>query len=216
MMWLGGSSRSWMMYSPRSVSIGLTPVLFEELVDADFLADHRLALGDRARAGLPADRQHGLSRRFGIGAPVHLAAGFDDLGFEALEVEIEMFEGVVLDRLAGVAKRLELRHPGHGAAAFDREALAEAGQRLLQLDVRHGAMRVVGKDARGRLHGASPPALGRRLTSCFVRLQHSAGGQAPFRRASRSAASRRSSRPAPRRRGGPARSRRAGAVGRRC
>ena len=26
MMWLGGSWRSWMMYSPRSVSTGVTPI----------------------------------------------------------------------------------------------------------------------------------------------------------------------------------------------
>jgi hypothetical protein len=58
MMWLGSSWRSWMMYSPRSVSTGSMPCAFQVLVDGDLLADHRLALGDGARARRLADRQH--------------------------------------------------------------------------------------------------------------------------------------------------------------
>ena len=38
MMWLGGSWRIWMMYSPRSVSTGVMPFGFEMLVDGDLLA----------------------------------------------------------------------------------------------------------------------------------------------------------------------------------
>ena len=98
MMWLGVSWRNWRMYSPE---VGLhrnDAVLFQVLVDAQLLADHRLALGHRARAGRLADRQHGGAGFGGIGAPVHGAAGFGDAGGVFLQVEIQMRQRVVLDR----------------------------------------------------------------------------------------------------------------------
>ena len=90
MMWLGSSWRSWMMYSPRSVSTGRDAVAFQVVVDAQLLADHRLALGDGARVRGAADRQHRGARLIGGGAPVHLAAGGQHLRLPVLQVEVEI------------------------------------------------------------------------------------------------------------------------------
>ena len=65
-------------------------VAFEVVVDAQLLADHRLALGDGAGIGRAADRQHRVARFIRGGAPVHLAAGSEHLRFPLLEVEIEI------------------------------------------------------------------------------------------------------------------------------
>ena len=73
MMWLGISPRSWMMYSPRSVSTGGDAVLGQEVVDPAFLGDHRLALVDRLRARLAADVEHDALRVLGGLGPVHHA-----------------------------------------------------------------------------------------------------------------------------------------------
>jgi hypothetical protein len=70
----GGSPRSWMMYSPRSVSTGSMPFGLERVVERDLLGDHRLALGD----GPPrprADAEDGLARLGGGAAPVDMPAG---------------------------------------------------------------------------------------------------------------------------------------------
>ena len=74
MMCEGSSWRICTRYSPRSVSTGAMPFCFEEIVDRDLLADHRLALGDELRVRLAADLQHlraRLVRRHGV---VHVAA----------------------------------------------------------------------------------------------------------------------------------------------
>ena len=49
----GVSWRSWMIYSPRSVSTGAMPCRLERVVEADLLGDHRLALGDALGAAAP-------------------------------------------------------------------------------------------------------------------------------------------------------------------
>ena len=99
MMWLGGSWRSWMMYSPRSVSTGVMPFASRIIVERDLLGDHRLALG------------HGLGARRGGRSPSTVSRAScgvrhqctwppraDDLALERLEIEIEMLQHVVLDR----------------------------------------------------------------------------------------------------------------------
>ena len=83
-------------------------VRFEEIVDRDLLADHRLALGDELRARLAADLQHlraRFVRRHGV---VHVAARRGAALLELLEIEIEMRQRVVLDVARAVAQRLEL------------------------------------------------------------------------------------------------------------
>ena len=69
--------------------------LLERLVEGDLLPHHGLALGDGARPRLAADVDDAGPRRGGVRGPVHLPARGGDLRFEALEVEIEVREGVV-------------------------------------------------------------------------------------------------------------------------
>ncbi len=107
-------------------------VLLEEVVEADLLGDHRLALGDRLRAGGAADVEDGLARLGRRAAPVHPAALLAHLRLEGLEVGVEVLERVVLDVAAGVAQVVEFGQ----AADRDRPLLLEAGvhveQRLLE------------------------------------------------------------------------------------
>jgi hypothetical protein len=81
MMWLGCSPRSWMMYSPRSVSTTSKPGL-QFGVQPDLLGDHALALGDRAwrpRRQMSTTCSRASSA---VGRPVHLAAGGQHLLLE--------------------------------------------------------------------------------------------------------------------------------------
>jgi hypothetical protein len=90
------------------------PVRFKVFVEADFLGDHRLALGDGLGADRSADLQHcraGLLRGAG---PMDLAAGGQHLALIELEIEVEVLEGVVLDQSPGFTERLELRQPIDG------------------------------------------------------------------------------------------------------
>ena len=64
-----------MMYSPRSVSTTSSAGALEARAQPDLLGDHRLALGDDARARLAADAEDDVA---GVGAgrrPVHARAG---------------------------------------------------------------------------------------------------------------------------------------------
>ena len=124
-------------------------VAFQVVVDAQLLADHRLALGDGAGVGRAADRQHRLARFIRGGAPVHLAAGGQQLRFAFLEVEIEIRQRVVLDVARGVAQLLELRQRGDRGGAAGDEAGAAACQRLLQPGIGDGAMGVLLEGRRG-------------------------------------------------------------------
>ena len=79
MMWLGSSWRSWMMYSPRSVSTGVMPWRSRwSLMPSSSLIIDLPLVTVRASGGL-ADRQHRGARFVGGGAPVHLAAGGEHL-----------------------------------------------------------------------------------------------------------------------------------------
>src|SRR6516162_5724758 len=64
------------------------PVLFEELVEADFLRDHRLSLGDSLGADRTADLQHGVARFLRRAGPMYLTAGRQHLALVELEVEV--------------------------------------------------------------------------------------------------------------------------------
>ena len=86
--------------------------------------DHGLALGHRAGAGGAAELEHDRARLGGIARPMDLAALLDHLLLEGLEVEVEMGQRVVLDRLGGVAQGLELGQTLRGALALARKAAA--------------------------------------------------------------------------------------------
>lgn len=105
-------------------------VLFQVFVDAQLLADHRLALGDGLRPRLLANRQHRRAGLIGGGAPMDMATGLLHPGGEFLQVEIQIGQGVVLDVAADIAQRLEFRQPGHGGGALDLKALLGPAQRL--------------------------------------------------------------------------------------
>ena len=116
---------------------------FEEIVEADLLGHHRLAFGYRLGADRAADLQHrgaGLLRRCG---PMHLAARSQDLAFVELEVEVEVLEGMVLDRPAGLAQSLEFGEPLDREAPPQRKPGSRETERPLQI--------VVGKAGAGIL-----------------------------------------------------------------
>ena len=54
---------------------------------------------------------------------MHMTAGLRDLRLELLEVEVEVIERMILDRLAGVAQRLEALQALDRQLALDRENL---------------------------------------------------------------------------------------------
>jgi hypothetical protein len=127
-------------------------VLFEELVDGDLLADHRLALGDGLRADEAADVENGRARVFGRAAPVDRAAILGHLGLEALEIEIKVRDRVVLDRARLVAQRVELGQLlDHRGAASD-EARLRIGERGLQPLVDQGVAGILLEALGGRFH----------------------------------------------------------------
>ncbi len=135
MMWLGCSPRSWMMYSPRSVSTGVTPLLLEEIVEADLLGDHRLALGDGLRVHPAADVEHEPARLHGICRPMHMAASLRHLLLIGFEVEIEIVEHMVLDCPCAVAQVVELRQVRRRLGALVDEVDLHMAHGLLQLRI---------------------------------------------------------------------------------
>ncbi len=142
MMWLGVSSRSWMMYSPRSVSTGSMPCCWRCALMPELLRDHRLALGHGAGAGVLADLQHDARASSAVAAPMHLAASALHVGGECFQVEVEVGQRVVLDVPPDVAQPLELRQIGdRGAAPCHELRLAEL-QRLLEPGIGQRALRV--------------------------------------------------------------------------
>ena len=78
-------------------------VLFEKIVEPNFLRDHRLALGHGLGARRSADFQHRRAHLFGSARPMHLATGGYNVLLVKLEVEVEMGERVLLDLATDVA-----------------------------------------------------------------------------------------------------------------
>src|SRR5581483_4877978 len=124
-------------------------------IEADLLRDHRLALGDDARARLAANRGDDLPRILGRGREVHSGARFCRLPLELLQVEIEMRKRVVLDGAAALAQRLELGQPGTGGAAPRRQPRRDFRERALQLRVGECCPRIGFEGGRGGSHGRS-------------------------------------------------------------
>src|SRR6266478_4619898 len=106
-------------------------VLFEILVEPDLLGDHRLALGDDLGVDRAADLQYRGARFIRCSRPMNPAARGEDVAFVKLEIEVEMLEGVVLDRLADFAQGLELGEALDGEAGagvrFEGAAAGEHG-----------------------------------------------------------------------------------------
>ena len=99
--------------------------------------------------------QHRVARLVGGGAPVHVAAGSEHLGFPLLQVEVEMRQRVVLDVARDVAQPLELRQRGDRGGPARDEAGAAARQRPLQPGIGERAVGVLlegggGGDVHGR------------------------------------------------------------------
>ena len=129
-------------------------VRFEEIVDRDLLADHRLALGDELRVRLAADLQHLRARFVGRHGVMHVAAGRDAALLELFEIEIEMRERVVLDVARAVAQRVELGELGDDRAAAVHDAGLDAVQRALQLRIGERFPGVLLERRRGQMRDA--------------------------------------------------------------
>ena len=109
-------------------------VFFEEIVEPDFLGDHRLALGDGLGAGSAADLHDRVAGFLGRARPMHRTARRDDLLLVSFEVKVEMGERMLLDRAADIAQRVEFGQPRHDLAAARRKApLRHDFERLLQV-----------------------------------------------------------------------------------
>ena len=136
----------------------------ERLVEADLLPHHRLALGDGARARLAADAEDEGPRLGRVHRPVHLPARGGDLRLEALEVEVEVREGVVLDAAGRLAQFLKLGQSIDRLAAVADEPLAGAVEREAKSLVGEGQAGPVGEAVGFRNHRSNlgrntrPPA----------------------------------------------------------
>ena len=84
-----------------------------------------------------------------------LAAALDDLGLETFEVIIEIGENMVLNGARLIAQRVEFGQPLGRLAPSLGEPGAQLGERLLQIFVGQGALRVGDEIGRRDLHGAS-------------------------------------------------------------
>ena len=111
MMCEGASPRSWMMYSPRSVSIASMPSasiaalrpISSEIIDLPLVT----ALAPRALQRSRKIRRASAASRAKCTWPPSSV----DLALVGLEIEIEMGERVVLDVAGAVAQRVELGQP---------------------------------------------------------------------------------------------------------
>ena len=98
------------------------------------------------RAVFATDVENRLASGLRVRAPMHMTAGLRDLRLELLEVEVEVIERMILDRLAGVAQRLEALQALDRQLALDRETQIEAAQRRLQVGVVERLMDVIRED----------------------------------------------------------------------
>ena len=125
MMWLGVSCADLDEVLAEIGLDHLDAVRLERVVEADLLGDHRLALGDDPRAGVPADLADDAARASSaVGAKCTSLPASRRLLLERLEVEVEVGQRVVLDVAARVAQRLELRQAGARGPAPRRQARA--------------------------------------------------------------------------------------------
>ena len=152
MMWLGTSPRSWMMYSPRSVSIGTMPCsarwslspISSEIIDLPLVtvfAPTRRQMSRISRAG--------VVRRLG---EVDFAALLRHALLVGFEIEVEMIERVVLERARLLAQRLEFgKRLGRLRALVD-EVVTDVVQRPLKLRIGERVAGVFLEAVGGDLH----------------------------------------------------------------
>ena len=120
----GASPRSWMMYSPRSVSIASMPAasiaalrpISSEIIDLPLVT----ALAPRALQRSRKIRRASAASR----AKCTWPPSSHDLALIGLEIEIEMGERVVLDVARAVAQRVELGQASGGLGARGDEIAA--------------------------------------------------------------------------------------------
>ena len=114
--------------------IGFADRIAERLevrIEGDFLGNHRLALGDPARAHGFAEIADDLARLTRVGRPMDANPGGDGVPLVEFEVVIEMFEGVILEVARGIAEVVEFGQLLDGAGAPSAKTGAELGQRRL-------------------------------------------------------------------------------------
>ena len=100
-----------MMYSPRSVSTRLQPVVLQALVEVDLLGGHRLRLHDQPRAALlremPSTKSAASSA---VAYTMRLCRrGPARCAFELLQIPVEIVDGVPLERVRLRAQFLVVR-----------------------------------------------------------------------------------------------------------
>ena len=130
----------------------------QEGVEADFLGDHRLAFGHRLGAGGAADLEDGPAGVLGRRAPMNLTAGCQDLGLIALQIEIEVGQGMVLDVPGRVAQGLELGQPVGRLAPLADEARLDVAPGARHQGIGERLAGIFLKTGRGPVHGGHPPS----------------------------------------------------------
>src|SRR5215204_390031 len=107
-MWLGGSSSSCWIRSPRSVD-HLDAASLEEGAHVAFLGEHRLAFDEGLGAAFGEDVVDDLVVLGGVAGPVHLDAIRGRVALERLEIAGEVRKRVLLDPRGELAQRLPFR-----------------------------------------------------------------------------------------------------------
>ena len=118
-------------------------LLFQNVVQAQLLGDHRLALGDRSDALLAGNLGHdgvGLRR---VPREMHLPAGGPHVALQHRQVVVKVGDGVLLDAASLLPPVLPhiLGHFGNRFPARAVEPAAGAAQRLPQLLIPHRRLR---------------------------------------------------------------------------
>ena len=133
---------------------------FQMRVEADFLSDHGLCLGNDARTGAFAQPGDQIARFLPIARPVHRDAGAGCCCFIGFEVMIEMCEHMVLDGLPAVAQRIEFGQALNRPCAIAGEIDLQRLQRLPQVRIRQRAAALL-LELRGfKAHQPAFPAMG--------------------------------------------------------
>ena len=117
------------------------PGLFEHLVDADLLGEHRLRLDHPSRLSPLHHIDHHGARFFGVGRKMHVSTARAGVGAEPLEVVVEVVDGVRADRASSLAPLLP-RSERLGADRFGSSQLVDG-------EPHRGAQEVVAQRDRG-------------------------------------------------------------------
>ncbi len=158
MIWLGGSWRSWMMYSPRSVSTGTMPLASRNGLSAISSVTMDFALGHGLRALVAQDGEHCRARFARVARPMHLAAA----RATTLASKVVSSSSRCVTAYSRIA-RLASRRPSKSPKARVRRRASGAEMRLepaecrLQQRVGQRGARRVGKRRHVSPSAGSPP-----------------------------------------------------------